>query len=105
MYVVSYRYRVPPESEAAYVALQKRVAEIYLRAGGLRYTVLKPIASNDEWMELTFFTGRQTFEQVEQELLRSGVLNALFKEFLALTGLNEKDLVQIEYETAVEERK
>ena len=105
MYVVSYRYRVPRESEAAYTALQSRVSELYLKHGCLAYTILKPLSGTTEYVELSCFTDKRAFEQTEQALASSGLLGPLFEEFLSITRLSERDLVQMEFETAIDRRR
>jgi hypothetical protein len=102
MYVVSYRYQVPPESEAAYVDLQRRVARLYLDAGCRRYAILKPRTPGEPWQELSFYENRLASETAEAKLTESGALDELFEEFLRLTRLQTSDLTPVAYELALE---
>ena len=102
MYIVSYRYNVPPESAAAYVNLQQRVGRLYLEAGCRRYAVLKPRTPGEPWQELTFYENKVAFDAVEAKLADGGALDDLFEEFLRLTRLESADLQPVSYEQAFE---
>jgi hypothetical protein len=104
MYVVSFRYVVPPAKEQAYLELQRRVARLYLDAGCERYVVLRPRGDSRHWQELTLFRDRDHHRSVEAELERRGELEPLFDEFLRITLMSEGELKQLEFETAIDER-
>ena len=100
MFVVSYRYRVPSATRAAYLDLQRRVAEAYLAHGCRRYLVLEPADRDGLWTELSCFPDRHTHVEAERRLEQTGALGALFDEFLRVTGARTEDLVAEEYVVA-----
>ncbi len=105
MYVVGYRYRVPEAARESYVALQKKVAGLYMQAGASRYVVLRPRNGYEQFAEFTFYESKQTADEVERKLSQTGALDEQFREFVRLTGLSERDLTPIEYDVTVAEER
>jgi len=84
MYIVTYRYKLPPDKTREYVVLEQKAIQIYLEHGCLGVEIYRDAADPRKWLEVNKFHDREHYEEVTAAVEGDERITVLFQEFIGL---------------------
>ena len=84
LFIVTYRYSLPPEKSREYIALEQKAIQIYLEHGCLGVEIYRDPHNPRKWMEVNKFHDEKHHKEVIAAVEKDSRITALFEEFLKL---------------------
>ena len=87
MFIVTYRYKLPPDKIREYIAIEQEATQIYLEHGCQGVEIYRDSKDPRYWMEINKFSDQEHYESVIAKVDEDPRIAPLFEE---LKGLLEK---------------
>jgi len=84
LFIVTYRYSLPPEKSKDYIALEQKAIQIYVEHGCLGVEIYRDPHNPRKWMEVNKFHDEKHHEEVTAAVEGDPRIAALFDEFLGI---------------------
>ena len=84
MFIITYRYSLPPEKSRDYITLGQKAIQIYLEHGCLGVEIYRDPQNPRKWMEINKYHDEKHHEEVTAAVEKDPRIETLLKEFLGL---------------------
>ncbi|UCH58059.1 MAG: antibiotic biosynthesis monooxygenase [Candidatus Bathyarchaeota archaeon] len=94
MYIVTYRFTLPPDNTKEYIMIEQKAIQIYLEHGCLGVEIYRDSENPRKWLEVNRFLDQKHLDDVVAAVEEDTRIASLFDEFLSLFDNNrapEKD--------------
>lgn len=89
MFIVTYRYSLPPDRSKDYITLEQKAIQIYLEHGCLGIEIYRDSKDPSKWLEVNKFLDMDHYKEVISAVDKDPRLSDLFEEFLGLFSAGE----------------